>query len=98
MRQIVEEILLSFEFFNTHHFKTTPSFKQKIEFLNSSENNSKHLYFNFLRDLNDKSNDSNSFQIRDFVFKYYYYDQNNLSFIDDNEKNQSDSFYIIEVK
>ncbi|MCM6827823.1 hypothetical protein [Leuconostoc mesenteroides] len=99
MRQIVEEILVSFEVFKTRNILVTPSFKQKIEFLDLSKiENNRHLYFNFLKDPSDKSNDQSSFQIKDFVFKYYDYDENKWSFVDKSEPIQGNKLPIIEVK
>ncbi|WHQ52996.1 hypothetical protein M1852_15730 (plasmid) [Lactiplantibacillus plantarum] len=86
MRQIVEEILVSFEVFESSPIRVIPSF------------NNKHLYFNFLRDRSYKSNDQSSFQIRDFSFKYYDYDKNNWSFIDKSEPIIGKDCSIIEVK
>ncbi|MBZ6014878.1 hypothetical protein KIJ04_09040 [Leuconostoc gelidum subsp. gelidum] len=81
MRQIAEELLVSFEVFQTHNTLITPGFKQKIQFLILSENeNNSHLYFNFLRDISDKSKDQNIFQIKEFTFKYY--DNSNWSFFE----------------
>ncbi|QXC53936.1 hypothetical protein [Leuconostoc mesenteroides] len=95
MRQIVEELLVSFEVFKTHNTLTTPGLKQKIEFLDLSENeNKRHLYFNFLRDISDKSKGQNSFQIREFTFKYY--GNSNWSFLE--KSKPSKDIPIIEVK
>lgn len=69
--------------------------KQKIEFLDLSENeNKRHLYFNFLRDISDKSKDQNSFQIKEFTFKYY--GNSNWSFLE--KSKPSKDIPIIEVK
>jgi len=99
MRQIAEEILVSFEVFESSPIRVIPSFKQEVEFFDLSKHESnKHLYFNFLRDRSYKSNDQSSFQIKDFSFKYYDYDKNNWSFIDKSEPIIGKECSIIEVK
>ena len=99
MRQIAEEILVSFEVFESSSIRVTPSFKQAVEFFDLSKHESnKHLYFNFLRDRRYKSNDQSSFQIKDFSFKYYDYNKNNWSFIDKSAPSIGKECYIVEVK
>ena len=84
MRQIVEELLVSLEVFKTNSTRVIPCFKQKIQFLSLSGNrNNRHLYFRFLRDMSEKSNDENNFKVKEFALKYY--NVSNLSFLENGE-------------
>lgn len=95
MRQIVEELLVSFEVFKTHNTRIIPGFKQKIQFLSLSENkNNRHLYFSFLKNISDRSKAQNNFKIKEFTFKYY--DSSNWSFLENSESIKDTP--IIEVK
>lgn len=83
MRQIAEEILVSFEVFESSPTRVIPSSTIEVEFFDLSKHEfNKHLYFNFLRDRSFRSNDQRSFQIKNFSLKYYDYGNNNWSFID----------------
>lgn len=95
MRQIVEELLVSFEVFQTRSSLIIPGGKSKIQFLNLSEDGiNDHLYYNFLKRISDKSKEEKGCQIKEFVFKYYYI--SNWSFLENDMPNEG--IHIIEVK
>ncbi|WP_195218885.1 hypothetical protein [Leuconostoc lactis] len=95
MRQIVEEILVSFEVFQARHTKEIPVFQHRIQFLDLSKDKNKiHLYFVRVNNINDKLKDSKTYQTKGFALKLYA--NKNWSFIEDSKVISDISIY--EVK
>lgn len=96
MRQIVEEILVSFEINKVSPYYVRPSYKSKIQFRKFKQNNP-YLYFNYITKTDGSPTgvpnvEKNMIQ-RTMTWKFNFYTNTNWYFIE----NSSEEICIIEV-